>query len=40
MFTLSPGDSPVDGRSDEQPIALRDVSAAEFERLLLLFYPR
>ncbi|EIW64163.1 uncharacterized protein TRAVEDRAFT_158128 [Trametes versicolor FP-101664 SS1] len=40
MFTLNPGDAPVDGRSDEQPIALHDVSAADFERLLSLFYPR
>ncbi len=40
LFTLNPGDAQLDGWSDEQPIALPDVSAADFERLLSLFYPR
>ncbi|KAI0334088.1 hypothetical protein GY45DRAFT_1318960 [Cubamyces sp. BRFM 1775] len=39
MFTLNPGDTPVEGRSDERPIPLPDVKAVDFARFLSLFYP-
>ena len=29
-----------DGESDERPIVIPDVRAADFAQLLLLFYPR
>ncbi|CDO73446.1 hypothetical protein BN946_scf185013.g81 [Trametes cinnabarina] len=40
MFTLDPGDSKLEGRSDELPVRLPEVQAVEFARLLSIFYPR
>ncbi|KAI0368865.1 hypothetical protein BV20DRAFT_968647 [Pilatotrama ljubarskyi] len=40
MFTLNPGATPEEGRSDELPIPLPAVSAVDLARFLLLFYPR
>ncbi|KAI0652508.1 hypothetical protein C8Q79DRAFT_1005697 [Trametes meyenii] len=40
MFTLRPGDTPLEGQSDDLPILLPDVSAVDFARFLFLFYPR
>ncbi|KAI0673785.1 hypothetical protein C8Q78DRAFT_1018944 [Trametes maxima] len=40
MFTLQPGDKPLEGQSDGLPIPLPDVSAVDFARFLSLFYPR
>jgi len=39
MFTVPPGDIPVEGSSDENPLKLESIQKVDFQRLLRAMFP-
>jgi hypothetical protein len=39
MFTVPPGDKPVEGSGDENPLELKSIQKVDFQRLLRAMFP-